>query len=57
MLSEYIYYSYLYEGYTTIKVIAEKWGIIPRWILILSSKGKIPGAVKFGRNWAIPLSV
>lgn len=42
------------EGYTTIKVIAEKWGITPRRIQILCSQGKIPGAVKFGRDWAIP---
>ncbi|URZ02037.1 DNA-binding protein [Clostridium felsineum] len=43
------------EGYTTIRVIAEKWGITPRRIQILCSKGKIPGAVKFGRDWAIPV--
>lgn len=42
------------EGYTTIKNIAEKCGITPRWIQTLCSNGKIPGAVKFGRNWAIP---
>ena len=42
------------EGYTTIKVISEKWGITPRRIQILCSEGKIPRAVKFGRDWAIP---
>ncbi|EDP15102.1 hypothetical protein CLOBOL_04794 [Enterocloster bolteae ATCC BAA-613] len=42
------------EGYTTIKNIAEQWGMTPRWIQTLCSNGKIPGAVKFGRDWAIP---
>lgn len=42
------------QGYTTIKVVSEKWGITPRRIQILCSEGKIPGAVKFGRDWAIP---
>lgn len=42
------------EGYITIKVVAEKWGITPRRIQILCSKGQIPGTVKFGRDWAIP---
>ena len=41
------------EGYTTIRVIAEKFGITPRQIQILYSNGKIPGAVKFDRDWAI----
>ena len=44
------------EGYTTIKNIAEQWGMTPRWIQTLCSNGKIPGAVKFGRDWAIPVS-
>ncbi|WP_104803270.1 DNA-binding protein [Blautia marasmi] len=43
------------EGYTTIKVIAEKWGITPRRVQVLCSEGKISGAVKFGRDWAIPI--
>lgn len=43
------------DGYTTIKKIAEKWAITPRRIQILCSQGKIPGAVKFGRDWAIPV--
>lgn len=42
------------EGYTTIKNIAEQWGMTARWIQILCSNGKIPRAVKFGRDWAIP---
>ena len=42
------------EGYTTIKNIAEKWGITPRRVQVMYSRDKIPGAVKFGRDWAIP---
>lgn len=42
------------EGYATIKDMAEKWDMTPRWIQILCSKGRILGAVKFGRDWAIP---
>ena len=43
------------DGYATIKIIAEKWTITPRRIQILCSQGKIPGAVKFGRDWAVPI--
>lgn len=42
------------EGYTTIKNIAEQWGMTPRWIQKFYSNGKIPVAVKFGLDWAIP---
>ncbi|HZJ68815.1 MAG TPA: helix-turn-helix domain-containing protein [Candidatus Eisenbacteria bacterium] len=42
------------EGYTTVKKIAEKWGLKPRTVQIMCADGKIPGAVKFGRDWAIP---
>lgn len=44
------------EGYTTIKNIAEKWGITPRRVQVMCSQEKIPGAVKFGRDWAIPIN-
>lgn len=42
------------EDYATIKEIAEQWGITPRRAQVLCNKGKIHGAVKFGRNWAVP---
>ena len=42
------------EGYTTIKEIAEQWGITPRRVQVLCNNGKIPGAVNFGRDWAVP---
>lgn len=40
--------------YLTIKKVAENWSVTPRRIQVLCAKGKIPGAVKFGRDWAIP---
>ena len=42
------------EGYSTIKEIAEKWGITPRRIQVLCVSGRIKGATKFGREWASP---
>ncbi len=45
------------EGYATIKEIAEKWDMTPRWVQKLCVDGKILGAVKFGRAWAIPENV
>lgn len=44
------------EGYTTVKDIAEKWNVKPRTVQIMCVDGKIPGAVKFGRDWAIPVN-
>lgn len=44
-------------GYLTVNDLAEKWGIQPRTIQIMCAEGKIPGATKFGRSWAIPDSV
>lgn len=42
------------DGFLTIKEVAEKWNITPRRVQILCVEGKIPGASKFGRAWAIP---
>jgi len=42
------------EGYITIKEAAEKWGITPRRVQVLCTTGRIEGAGKFGREWAIP---
>ena len=41
------------EGYTTVKDIAEKWNIKPRTVQIMCAEGKLPGAMKFGRDWAV----
>ena len=42
------------EGYMTIKEAAEVWGVTPRRIQVLCADGRIDGAMKFGRDWAIP---
>jgi hypothetical protein len=42
------------EGYLTIKEVAQNWDVTPRTVQILCSDGRIPGAVKNGRSWAIP---
>lgn len=42
--------------YLTIKEVAKKWNVTPRRIQVLCSTGRIEGAVKFGRDWAIPVS-
>ena len=42
------------EGYKTVNELAEEWGVNPRTIQTMCSDGRIPGAVKFGRDWAVP---
>ena len=53
-----MHFSHLRKGgkleYYTIKELAEKWGITTRRIQKMCSEGLISGAVKFGRDWAIP---
>jgi len=41
--------------YMTIKQAAEKWGLSERRIQEICGLDKIPGVMKFGREWAIPL--
>ena len=45
------------EEYITIKEVAAKWNVTPRRIQRMCAQGRIPGARKFGRDWAIPSSV
>ncbi len=40
--------------YITIQKASSKWGITPRRIQVLCAEGRLEGAVKFGRQWAIP---
>lgn len=42
------------DGYLTIKEISKKWGLTRRQVQKMCAEGKIPGASKFGINWAIP---
>lgn len=40
--------------YMTIQEAAERWGITERRIQVLCASGRLEGATKFGRQWAIP---
>lgn len=42
------------ENYITVKEAAEKWNLKVRTIQEMCVSGRIQGAVKFGKNWAIP---
>jgi len=42
------------ENYITVKEAAEKWEIKERAVQTMCMDGRIPGATKFGRSWAIP---
>lgn len=40
--------------YMTIQEAADRWGITERRIQVLCASGRLDGATKFGRQWAIP---
>ena len=42
------------EGYVTVKEKAEEWGVSERTLQAMCSQGRIEGAAKFGKSWAIP---
>ena len=42
------------ENYITVKEAAEKWKIKERAVQAMCMDGRISGATKFGKNWAIP---
>ena len=44
------------EGYNTIHEKAKQWEISERALQTMCAEGKIKGATKFGRSWAIPIS-
>ena len=41
------------EGYISIRVAAEKWGVTPRQVQILCKTNRIPGATRLSRIWII----
>lgn len=43
------------EGYMNIKEASNKWEISARRIQVLCAEGRIEGAAKLGREWAIPI--
>ena len=55
LLTEVIFIEVHMEGYMTIKQAAEKWGLSERRLQTICNEGMIPGVVKFGRAWAIPM--
>ena len=44
------------KGYKTIKETAKEWNISTRRLQVLCSDGRIEGAAKLGREWAIPVN-
>lgn len=40
--------------YMTVNQASELWGICNRRIVTLCNDGRIEGAMKFGKSWAIP---
>lgn len=44
------------EGYMSIKEAAEIWNVSPRRVQTYCVEGRIEGAAKLGREWAIPAS-
>ena len=44
------------NDYLTIKETAEKWELTTRRVQKMCADGKINGAIKFGRDWAIPMN-
>ena len=40
--------------YVTIQEAAAKWQVSSRRVQVLCAEGRLQGAVKFGRQWAIP---
>lgn len=43
------------DNYISLSETAEKWGISSRRLRKLCEEGRILGAGKLGRNWAIPI--
>lgn len=41
--------------FMTVKQATEKWGLSERRLQTICNEGMIPGVVKFGRAWAIPM--
>lgn len=38
----------------TLKEASEKWGLSVRWINVMCSQNRIPGAEMIGKMWVIP---
>ena len=42
------------KGYLSVKEVAQKWEISPRWVTQYIQDGRVPGVERFGKSWAIP---
>ncbi len=42
------------KGYMTLKEASVKWGLSVRWINVICSQNRIPGAERMGKMWIIP---
>jgi excisionase family DNA binding protein len=42
------------EDYLTTKEAAERLGVTPARVRVLRKEGRLPGAVKFSRDWLFP---
>ena len=42
------------DSYLSVKEKSAQWGLTLRQVQYLCSNGRIPGALRFGRSWAIP---
>ena len=42
------------KGYCSVQDTAKRWGISVRWVNQYALDGRIPGAERLGRSWAIP---
>ena len=43
------------EKYITIREASYKWSVSERRVNQYCTQGRIPGAERFGRSWAIPI--
>lgn len=43
------------NGYQSTQDTAERWGVSERRVIQYCKEGRVPGAVKFGKRWAIPI--
>ena len=41
--------------FMTVIEAASKWGLSERRLQIICNEGMIPGVIKFGRSWVIPM--
>ena len=42
------------KGYISIREVSCRWGVSERRVNQYCAEGRIPGASRFGRSWAIP---